>query len=632
MCGINGYFGFLDSHLINLMNDKISHRGPDGNGVFKSDEHKIALGHTRLSIIDLSTHSDQPIHSYCGNYVLIFNGEIYNYVELREKLISKKYKFLSAGDGEVLLNLWIEYGEDCLSLLDGIYSFAIFDKSQERLFLVRDEFGIKPLYYCILDNAVIFSSEIKAILSCEKVPRKIDYDSVADYLTYLWCPGENTILSSVKKVKPGHYLEFSGGKLSSYQKFYELPEYNPQLNSVSALSEVRKSLKETVKTQMQADVKLGAFLSGGLDSSLICSLAKENHSAFNSVFTMDTGGNNDGFVKDLPFARQAASDLNLDLHVIKIDEDDIKLLPLCLYHLDEPQADPAIINTFKICEAAKLNGVKVLLSGVGGDDVFTGYRRHAFAKLAPTFSKFSFLFLSLANNLGKYFTGNSGLLRRLKKILGAINADTEDSIINLFKWIEPNRLIVLFNPKIKNTLTLSRTHRNLKNLMKDTKGNFVEKTLMLDKAFFLPDHNLNYTDKMSMAHGIEVRVPFVSKDVFSVAAKLPANIKMPFLKPKHFLKKCARPYLSQKLIYRKKTGFGAPVREWIDGPLKPHIDRILSQDTIERRGIFYYTEVRKLIEDSHSGKGDYSYTIFAILCLEIWMKIFIDGENAENIL
>ena len=631
MCGINGYFGFSDSQLIGRMNNEISHRGPDGSGIYVDAENAISLGHTRLSIIDLSTNSSQPIHSQCNNYILIFNGEIYNYLELREKLIEKNYNFSSAGDGEVLLNLWIEYGADCLSLLDGIYSFAIFDKMSRRLFLVRDEFGIKPLYYCLLDGAIIFSSEIKAILTCEKVSKDIDLGSVADYLTYLWCPGENTILSSVKKVKPGHFMEIRDGELVDYQEFYKLPAYNPRLGRKSGMIQVQKALEKSVQVQMQADVEVGAFLSGGLDSSLICSLAKINDQSFASVFTMDTGGNNDGFTKDLPFAKQVALDLNLELNIIKIDANDITLLPLCIYYLDEPQADPAIINTYKICEAAKLKGVKVLLSGVGGDDVFTGYRRHAFAGLALPLSKFGSPFLPLMKYFKKCLFGNSSSLRRVNKILGVLNTDTVEMIVDLFKWIEPSRLGVLFSPDIENKSYLFRTHKNFKNFVKNTEGNFVEKTLMLDKSFFLPDHNLNYTDKMSMAHGVEVRVPFVTKRVLSVASWIPTNLKIAFLIPKYFLKKSARPFLSDDVIYRKKTGFGAPVRQWVEGPLKPHIERMLSPHVLESRGIFSWKEVKKLIEDNEKNRGDYSYTIFALLCLEIWMKIFIDGEKPENI-
>tara|TARA_B100000963_G_scaffold284188_1_gene252961 strand:+ start:13644 stop:15584 length:1941 start_codon:yes stop_codon:yes gene_type:complete len=631
MCGINGNIGRFEEGLIEKMNDSISHRGPNGSAVYIDKNKNVAFGHVRLSVIDLSSASDQPMKSKCNNYVIIFNGEIYNYRKLKKHLISKGYEFRSEGDCEVLLNLWIEYDAEALNMLDGIFSFAIFDTKKNKLTLVRDHFGIKPLYYSLNQNEVIFSSEIKGILQSSNVSREIDFTSASSYLNYLWSPGEHTILKSIKKVKPGFYLEFINGSLISENEFYRLPNYKPKFSLKEATFATRESLRRSVHDQLISDIPVGSFLSGGLDSSLICAFAKEKSEAFTDVFTIDVGKNGEGFEDDLPYAKKVANHLNLNLNIVKSSSDDVQDLPECIFHLDEPQADPAIINTFKICKLAKEKNIRVLFSGAGGDDLFTGYRRHMLAFYQNKIDSIPRIFKFLISAISRVIPTNLAFGRRLRKVVKLFNKPSENSVLGYFSWIETERLLKIFDNDIKELIDIKRTQNIIKDKITCEKGNLVEKTLAVEKSFFLVDHNFNYTDKMSMAHGVEVRVPFINENMVETASKIYTKDKISKTTTKSILKKSAEGFLSNEVIYRKKTGFGAPIRKWLAGPLKPLLDSLLSEESIKKRGMFEFKEVRKLIEDNEKGRGDFAYTIYGLLSLEIWMRQFIDHEKPKKL-
>ena len=627
MCGINGYFGDDNSELIYKMNSSINHRGPDNSSVFTKKDKKISLGHTRLSIIDLSSSSNQPITSNNSRYTLVFNGEIYNFKEIKSLLLKKNYKFRSKGDAEVLLNLWIECGLESLSMIDGIFSFAMYDKHENSLYIARDHFGIKPLYFSEIGEKIYFSSEIKALLESYDIPRTIDNGAVHNYLQYLWNPGESTILKSVKRVKPGFVRKYIDGKFFEEICYYKVPEYNPHYSFNESLSILTEQIEKSVESQLISDVPVGAFLSGGLDSSLICSIAKSKDTEFAEVFTIDTGSKNDGFEEDLPYAKKVANRLKLNLNISKTQSNDIDDLPECIFYLDEPQADPAIINTYKICKLAKQKDIKVLFSGSGGDDIFTGYRRHILASKQKWINFIPKPIKRFVIYISKYLSSDSIFGRRAKKVSEVLNYSGDRAIVSYFEWISSARLKKLFksNPYKDGDAGL------IERLISGKDVNNIEKTLMVDRAYFLTDHNLNYTDKMSMAHGVEVRVPFINRDILEIASKIPTHFKQKGSTGKFILKEMAKKYLPHEVIYRPKTGFGSPLRDWINGPLEPLIDKLLSKDVIEMRGLFNYTEVKELIEENKFGKGDYAYTIYALMTLEIWMRQFIDPPSPKKL-
>ena len=621
MCGINGYQGNFNSDFLKKANSLISHRGPDHQDTYVSAG--TGLGHVRLSIIDVSENSNQPLHSHCGRYSLVFNGEIYNYLQLKAEMLKEHKQFRTRGDGEVLLELWAQEGVNCLGKLDGIFAFAILDNKTQELFIVRDNFGIKPLYYTSTPEGFLFSSEMKALLLDPQVDRSINMDVIGRMATFLWAPGADTVLTSVKKVLPGEMLIVYEGRVLVQKKYYSPPRHNGlDMNVKQAISLVREQLQHEVDSQLVSDVEVGAFLSGGLDSSLLCAIAKEKNQHFSNVFSINVegkGAKREGFTEDLPFAKKVAKSLNLDLHTIHAKQDTLAYLPEAIFHLDEPQADPAILNAYLIAQDAKSKGVKVLLSGAGGDDIFTGYRRHFALFLGRYLDKTPKSLRVFFANMASLMPVHSPIVRKLKKFLSQLALSENERIAELFCWLDINTLRSL----IPNYRTLDPRDFLIQHIQ-NSKSDAIEKCLELERDFFLVDHNLNYTDKMGMAHGVEIRVPFVTKGMVNLANKIPTRYKQRGRVGKWILKRAAEKWLDPKVIYRKKTGFGAPLRAWLAGPSKHLVDTFLSEATIKKRKLFDYSTVKRMIEDSRSGRNDYSYTLFFLITLEIWMQQFID--------
>lgn len=622
MCGIAGGQGNIDQLLLKMMAKKISHRGPDNIGFYSDDN--IHLAHTRLSIIDLSSNSNQPLWDIHLRACVVFNGEIYNYKSLRAELEKEGFVFQSNGDGEVLLNLYIKYGVQAFELLDGIFSFAIWDATINKLVIVRDGFGVKPLYYYNDNNGFYFSSEIKSLLVLPFLKREIDVDSLFRTLVFQWSPGEHTLIKNIRKVPPGTYFIISEGKIEYSCVYWKLPSYQPDttLSDNEHADKVLDSLKSAVESQMVADVKVGAFLSGGLDSSLVVALAKQCSSSSVNCFTIDTSSKvNDGFVDDLPYAKRVAEHLNVDLNILKVTPDIVNLLPRVVYHLDELQGDPAPLNVLLICEEARRNDIKVLLSGAGGDDLFTGYRRHYAVTLEKYWDWLPRPLRKVISSAVKKLPKNSPLLRRLSKNFQYAELDGDARLLSYFFWIDPLIASDLFLEPVSVDNAFKFIYEYLDTINCDDK---VERMLFIEKKFFLVDHNFNYTDKMSMATGVEVRVPFLDKKLTDVASKIPSNIKQKGKVGKAVLKKAAEHILPRNIIYRSKSGFGAPLRDWLKNDLSGLVDIYLSKDNIQKRGIFNPIKIQQLVSDDRSGREDYSYTIFTLLCFEIWCQQFID--------
>lgn len=622
MCGIAGALGNFAPALIEQMVHKIEHRGPDNLSWFS--QGKLHLGHARLSIVDLSAASNQPMWDATGRLCIVFNGEIYNYQLLRQQLLAKGYQFNSNGDAEVLLNLYLEYGVDLLSHVNGIFSFAIWDQQTEQLWLVRDHFGVKPLYYTFTPDGLLFSSEMKSLLVCPDVSRALDHDALLRTLVFLWSPGPHTVIQAVKKLEPGCYLTVHANGSSEITQYWDWPAYQPGQLSVEEHShEVLASLRQSVADQLVADVPVGSFLSGGLDSSLIVAMAAEKSKQPVDCYTIDTG-DTDGFEADLPYARKVAEHLGVPLHVLKVTPDIVSLLPKMVYHLDEVQADPAPINVLLICEMARKQGIKVLLSGAGGDDVFTGYRRH-YAQSVENY--WSWLPLPLRKIL-KQMTGllpdSSNVTRRISKAFKYADLNGAERLLSYFFWLDPAVARGLFRPEIK--LSDRPFDFMLEKIPADPSIPAVEKMLMLERRYFLVDHNFNYTDKMSMATGVEVRVPFLDHRVIDTASRIPAELKQQGRTGKWILKKAAEQLLPHDVIYRPKSGFGAPLRQWLKTDLAPLVADVLSQESIDKRGIFDATAVNRLVAADLNGE-DYSYPIFALVCFELWCRQFLDSNN-----
>lgn len=632
MCGIAGFSGRFDSSVLWDMVKSIRARGPDNLSVWSDEPNGVGLAHARLSIIDLSESANQPMLSECGSVALVFNGEIYNYQSLRKGLESSGIRFRTNGDTEVLLNLYLRDGMSFLSSLNGIFAFAIFDSRTRRLFIARDGQGVKPLYFSESGKGVIFASEIKALLQELSVSRELSAEAIASYLTYLWSPGSATMLKHVFKLDPGFCMEISRGRIVRKWMFYDLP-YDQRIIECSvddAIHTTTKLLKDAVEAQLVSDVPLGAFLSGGLDSSAVVAMARQVAPEMDiPCFTIDFDDDrlrHEGMTEDLPYAEKVASHLGVKLHKVKVGSGMINDLEKMIFYLDEPQADPAPLNAFYICQMARSQGIKVLLSGTGGDDIFTGYRRH-YALGKERY--WDWMPLSLRHGLkkaGRLLPKSNPVFRRISKALQYADIAHPERLASYFYWIDPAQSFGLFSRDFQEQLRgYSPAAPLLKTLARvpaDT--HLLNKMLYLEGKHFLVDHNLNYTDKMSMASGVEVRVPLLDANLIAHAARLPVSLKQHGSVGKWIFKKSMEPYLPADVIYRPKTGFGAPLRYWMKNDLRPMLDEVLSEKSIRNRGIFEPQAVNRMRKMDLLGNEDFSYPIFSLVCIELWCRLFID--------
>ena len=631
MCGLIGISGKVNEVKLQKGVDLLSHRGPDDSGIFIDKEFSIGLGHTRLSIQDLSSAGHQPMSDSKGQIVIVFNGEIYNFKELKGKLEAKGYSFNGHSDTEVLINLYLDLGREMFSHLNGIFALAIWDKRNSSLLIARDALGVKPLYYSKMQTgSVAFASEIKALQKLLPYNKDLDVESINRYLAFLWCPGGGTPFKSIKKLLPGEAIVIKDGIIVERWPWYKLPIFNKpskNVNKEQAISGVTKYLRQAVHRQMVSDVPLGAFLSGGLDSSAIVSFAKEKDPNIR-CFTIETSGVQDrGIIDDLPYAKKVAKHLNVSLDVVTIDSHRMANdLESMVIQLDEPLADPAALNVLYISKLARQQGIKVLLSGAGGDDLFTGYRRHYALQLErywawmPKSARFGI------ENLTRHLNVNSPIQRRVAKIFSGAGSDSTNRLINYFRWSSDTLLQSLYSPEFRHELAESNANQVMQDFLEPiiTEASSLDQMLALEQRFFLADHNLIYTDKMSMAEGVEVRTPFLDLDLVKFSSKIPNYLMQKRSVGKWVFKKAMEPYLPRDIIYRPKTGFGAPLRTWLKNDLHQMLQDLLSSDSINKRGLFSAKAVQQLIADNDNGKIDASYTLLSLLCIEIWCRSYIN--------
>lgn len=629
MCGIVGISGDNLDRLA-AANELLAHRGPDDSGVFTDPAAGIGLGHRRLSILDLSPLGHQPMHSVDGAVVLVFNGEIYNYRELHADLEAQGVSFRGHSDTEVLLNLYLAEGEAMLSRLNGIFAFALWDERQQALLIARDALGVKPLYYAALQGRFAFASEIKALLHLVPEARELDIVALHRYLSFLWCPGEGTPLKAVRKLLPGEAMWVREGQIERRWNWYQLPIFrgvSADLDEKTALAGTASHLRQAVQRQMVADVPVGAFLSGGLDSSAIVAFACEHNPDIHCFTIESVGGHEEGVTDDLPYARKVAQHLGVPLEVVSIDANrmagDFEHM---VKQLDEPLADPAPLNVLYISQLAREQGMKVLLSGAGGDDLFTGYRRH---RAVQAERYWRWLPHGVRSGLAQMTGGlnqQRTLTRRLAKLFSGAALEGNERLVEYFRWAREADLWALYTPETRRALGTELAATPMLDFLQPLPDSVaaLDRVLALEQRFFLTDHNLTYTDKMSMAVGVEVRVPFLDLDMVDFAARIPLGLKQRGSEGKWVLKKAMEPYLPHEVIYRPKSGFGAPLRRWMRHDLRELLGDLLSVDSLQRRGLFEPAAVQRLIAANDAGKVDASYTLLSLLCIEIWCRSYLD--------
>lgn len=640
MCGICGVVGRADETLVRSMTDAIGHRGPDGEGVrvFPAEGRRLpaTLGHRRLAIIDPGPRGAQPMSYADGRYWITYNGEVYNFRELRSELEAEGHAFRTDCDTEVLLAAYAAWGRGMLARLNGIYAFGIWDTERGELFLARDRLGVKPLYWALHDGVLAFGSEVKALLPVIGRPR-MRHDAVADYLTFLWVPDPDTMFEGVSKLPPGHCATFADGRMR-IDRWWDM-SFAPDGRSVAEWApDVRESVRSAVRRQMVSDVPLGSFLSGGIDSSAIVA---EMSGVGGPVTTYTVGFDpkdmgHEIVPDDVKYSRMMGDRFQTAYHERILSADVVDLLPKLVWHMDEPVADPAGITTFLICSAAS-EDLTVILSGVGGDEIFAGYPRHLAARLARMADVVPRpLRRAVREGLdGRLTMGAPGRMRgprrNTMKLLRGIDAPWQERYLTYVSYYRQDELPRVLSRELSSELAGHdpfRYHRDYFDRVRDE--HWLNQLLYVDMKTFLPCLNLTYTDKMSMAASTEVRVPLLDDELVDQSSRIPASLKLHRYTRKYIFKRAMEPVLPKEVIWRPKAGFGAPLRSWLVGDLKPMVEDVLSPSAVAARGLFDPQEVQRLIRANDEGTEDNALRLWAMLTLELWQQQFCDGAASAT--
>lgn len=627
MCGISGVVNIGSAQTLRVMNDKLVHRGPDGEGSIWFEELNGGFAHRRLSIIDLSPGGAQPMKNDSGTLWITFNGEIYNYRELRKELESLGVGFRSSSDTEVLLKAFEKWGVECLQKLNGMFAFAIADLARKSVILARDRIGVKPLYYARVKDALVFSSEIKAILATGLVEKSPDYHALHTPTRYQISPF--TGFRNILKVPPASYLIFRNGDASVRQYWSIAPSEDASPSFGNRSQELDDLLNDAVRLQMVADVPVGVLLSGGLDSSIVSALMKKNTDKEIHSFTIKFDSQDQRFEKmvdDSSYAKRVAETFGFDHHEIVLHPDVVALLPKLVYHLDEPLSDPASINTYLISQAARELGIKVLLNGMGGDEIFGGYRKQLACLRSEIYQEiFPRLVRQFIERVSDHIpvaTDNQGfrLARWGKRFLSFASLPEYERFIASDLSMTPAQYRECFLDGGSYDSTYYFTEQ--KTNFEDPDLSYLTKMCLNDTRVFLPEHNLLYSDKACMAAGLEGRPPFSDHRLVEFMFTLPMDYRIHGNVQKYLLKRVSERYLNKEVIYRPKAPFGSPLRSWIRGALAPMVNDLLSEESLRKDGIYNSRYVRQLIENDRAGKEDNAQILWTLLTNVVWLRTF----------
>jgi len=633
MCGIYGVMDFTGraqkcGPLLARMGQVIEHRGPDDHGHYEG--RGIGLGMRRLSIIDVAG-GHQPVSNEDETLWLVLNGEIYNFQALRKELVKKGHTFRSRTDTEVIVHLYEEEGAEFFKRLRGMFGLALWDANRERLILGRDRVGEKPLYVRREPGRLLFASELKSILQADDVPRRLNLAALQEYLALGYVPAPLTMLDGIEKVLPGHYLVADNGRVEDHE-YWDVPFGHTEKRSETEWIElVREKLLETVKSQLVSDVPLGAFLSGGIDSStIVAAMARLTGRPVKTYSIGYEGGLS--YYNELPFASIVARAFGTDHHEIIVRPEVSDLLPKLVWHLDEPIADSACLTTYLVSKLAR-ESVTVILSGVGGDELFGGYRRY------------------LGDSVRRWYRFLPGSVRRslLPAILKRIPQDRATAWKDYARYAaafvktaeqDPASrymsYVTLFSRDTQRELLCAHDNANgcdppaevlLRSFARCNGSDNLNSIMYTDLKTSLPDDLLALTDRMSMAASVECRAPLVDFELIELAACMPSRMKVRGMTMKYLLKKAVAPWLPREVIERKKRGFGAPVGAWLRRELQPLSRELLSEEQVRRRGLFHWPAVNGFLRVHEEQTSDYTDQIFALITFEIWCRINLDGQD-----
>jgi len=640
MCGIAGLIGDFIPGLMARMNAGQAHRGPDGKGVFEDSENQVALGHVRLAILDLTDAAIQPMHSPDGRFVLVYNGEIYNYRELRDDLTSRSHHFISTGDTEVLLHGLMEYGHAFVERLNGIFAFALWDRRERELLLARDQMGVKPLYYCEpKPGALLFASEIKALFAYPGLPREPNFEALQEHLARSHASGTHTAFRGIYRLAPGTTLKWKSSNNTIQIQPYWKPDFgeNSERTYGETIESLLSSVQVSVKRQMISDVPVGSFLSGGLDSSLITLLAVKHANEDFQCFTITYPSSEnrlDQFVDDTPYAFKISQSLGKTQIMINIKPEVSPLLERLIWHMDEPIADPAIIASYLISQYARKNGTTVLLSGQGADELFGGYPRYQAMHLVNLFQILpSFIqgwVVKGSSIIPGAVEGSLGAnLRRIRRVLSEMSDQPDSRFMAYCSATSDQNIDRILHSDIRKALKDRSSAEQSLAMIQSCDADDGNKYLFRDFIDYLPNHNLLYMDKMSMAEGVEARVPLLDLEIVEKVTSLPFKWKVSGLKTKKILRDVARGIVPEEIIRRPKAGFGAPYRKWLRYDLNEMWNELTSDEALRRRGWFDSDGINETRRLSQSGNIDLYMLQWAILTIELWARQFIDRNPAN---
>ena len=634
MCGIHGLVALhdgvpVDPGLLVPMGRITVHRGPDDDGAFTAPG--VALGMRRLSIIDLAG-GHQPIANEDETVWVVCNGEIYNFRELRESLVARGHTFRTGSDVEVIVHLYEEHGLDFVQHLAGMFGIALWDTQRRRLVLARDRLGIKPIYFLRDGQRLIFASEAKAILAVPGVSAALDPLVLEDYLGLGYTPSHHSIFAGIEKLPPASLLVCEGGEIATTQYWRPPAEADATLGEREWTTRLCEELERVVAMEMVSDVPLGAFLSGGIDSSAVVAMMARHSDRPVKTYSIgfDTGSAGN-YYNELPYAREVSELFKTEHKEIMVRPDVVELLPKLLWHMDEPIADSAFITTYLVAKFA-VQDVKVILSGVGGDELFGGYRRY----------------------LGDYYAQRYNLLpawvRRavVAPIARSLPADRHSPLTSLSRYARAfvdssdrpfeeryRTYVQVFGAEALDRLLRGARHGKIDSLGAAFEtaagGDGLNRLMRVDLLTQLPNDLLGLTDKMTMAASLECRVPLLNHELVELGARLPADLRIRNRELKYSLKSALRGVLPDSILYRKKRGFGAPIGAWLKRELMPLMKTILSQESVERRGLFDWPTVAETMALHEASREDHTDHLLSLINFEVWARLYLDKRSPDDV-
>ena len=627
MCGIAGYVGQVEPEILEGMLSVITHRGPDDQGVWVGPG--VGLGMRRLAIIDLGG-GHQPMSNEDDSLWIVFNGEVYNYRELRPALEAKGHRFRTQSDTEVILHLYEEEGEACVGRLRGMFAFAVWDVPRQRLFLARDRLGKKPLFYWHRDGLFLFASEIKALLGHPAISRALDGEAFHHYLAFGYTPADRSIFSGIAKLPPAHTALLQDGSLS-LRRYWTLPTGGAErrISVQDATAQIRGELREAVRLRLESDVPLGVFLSGGIDSSVVVACMREVTSGRIATFSIGFGSAAPSY-DELPYARMVARRFETDHHEEILEPKVADLLPAILHHFDEPFADSAAIPTFVVAQATARH-VKVALSGIGGDEAFGGYPRYLGVRLSEWHARVPRMIRRASDTLLHRLIPESDASRNwadwIRRFSQGADHPLPDRYIGWTRFFSEADLSRLATPTLRHGWQMDPELEHRAAFSSLGHADPVDGAFRIDLSTYLPDDLLVMADRMSMAHSLELRAPFCDHRVIEESLRIPPKVKIPGYHLKGLLKTAFAGVLPPEVLSHRKQGFMIPLGRWLRTDLRETMDDLLSPDRVKARGVFVPAAVEALKQEHLHGTRAHSDRLWTLMMAELWMRHYLDSSG-----